>query len=240
MPSSIRSKFTFANLIALVALFAAIGGTAFAVTKAPKNSVTTKSIKNGAVKSKKLADGSVSGAKLSDGSVVSAKLADGAVVSAKLADGSVLSGKLAEQAVTGEKIADGAVSGEKLGADSVTTEKIAQGAVTNTDLAQNSVSVGKIEPAAITAQKFYRAQGFVENFPSVPANDCTATTDNASFADLQATDRIFVGTPSGLPAPLVVKGSTAGGNLTVTICNLSNVDIDPGSFSYPLLVLRAG
>ncbi len=38
------------NALALVAIFIALGGVAFAVTKAPKNSVVSKSIKDGQVK----------------------------------------------------------------------------------------------------------------------------------------------------------------------------------------------
>jgi hypothetical protein len=54
-------------LVALLALFVALGGSAYAVTKstAPANSVVTKSIKKGAVTQLKIADGAVTGAKVS-------------------------------------------------------------------------------------------------------------------------------------------------------------------------------
>jgi hypothetical protein len=51
MPGRLRPKLSFANVIAVIALFVALGGSAYAVSKAPKNSVTSKSIKKGAVKS---------------------------------------------------------------------------------------------------------------------------------------------------------------------------------------------
>lgn len=51
MPGRFRPRLSFANLVALIALFVALGGSAYAVSKAPKNSVTSKSIKKGAVKS---------------------------------------------------------------------------------------------------------------------------------------------------------------------------------------------
>jgi hypothetical protein len=51
------------NAIAYVALFFALTAGAYAATKAPKNSVVTKSIKNNAVKTSKLADGAVTEAK---------------------------------------------------------------------------------------------------------------------------------------------------------------------------------
>jgi hypothetical protein len=47
----IKCRFSYANVMATLAVFIALGGGAYAVTKAPKNSVTSKSIKKGAVRS---------------------------------------------------------------------------------------------------------------------------------------------------------------------------------------------
>ena len=44
----IRSKLTFSNVVALLALFVALGGSAYAFHLG-KNAVKTKNIKNGAV-----------------------------------------------------------------------------------------------------------------------------------------------------------------------------------------------
>jgi hypothetical protein len=46
----IRRHLTFANVVSVIALFAVLGGGAYAVTTAPKNSVVSRSIKNGQVK----------------------------------------------------------------------------------------------------------------------------------------------------------------------------------------------
>jgi hypothetical protein len=81
----LRSKLTFANVIALLALFVALSGSAYAIHLG-KNAVKTKNIKNGAVIESKLAGGSVSSAKLAGGSVSSAKLAPGALRAAGLGD----------------------------------------------------------------------------------------------------------------------------------------------------------
>lgn len=64
----IRSKLTFANVIALLALFVALGGSAYAIHLG-KNAVKTKNIKDGAVTESKLAGGAVSAAKLSRGAI---------------------------------------------------------------------------------------------------------------------------------------------------------------------------
>ncbi|WP_292675493.1 hypothetical protein [Nocardioides sp.] len=76
MKSSL-SAFVRHNAIALLALFIAIGGTSYAVTALPKNSVGTKQLKNNSVKSSKIADGQVSSADVKDSSLLAADFAPG-------------------------------------------------------------------------------------------------------------------------------------------------------------------
>jgi hypothetical protein len=54
-----------ATVIALLALFVALGGTTYAATSLPKNSVGTKQLKKNAVTSKKIKSGAVTAAKIS-------------------------------------------------------------------------------------------------------------------------------------------------------------------------------
>jgi hypothetical protein len=54
-----RPKLTFANLISCLALFVALGGTAFAATHLAKNSVGTKQLKANSVTNAKVKDGSL-------------------------------------------------------------------------------------------------------------------------------------------------------------------------------------
>jgi hypothetical protein len=71
----IRRKLTFSNAVALLALFVALGGSAYAFHLG-KNAVKTKNIKNGAVTEAKLAGGAVTASKLAPGAVGSANLGD--------------------------------------------------------------------------------------------------------------------------------------------------------------------
>jgi hypothetical protein len=58
--TKLRGKLTYANVVATLALFIAVGGAgAFAATQLPKNSVGTKQIKKNAVNSSKVANGSL-------------------------------------------------------------------------------------------------------------------------------------------------------------------------------------
>ncbi len=60
----IQGKLSFSNLVALLALFVALGGSAYAATQLPKNSVGSKQLKKNAVTTAKIAKGAVTGAKI--------------------------------------------------------------------------------------------------------------------------------------------------------------------------------
>ena len=83
-----------AMAVALLSLFVALGGSAWAVSKVGtkqirNNAVTTPKIKPGAVNASRLANGAVTGPKLADGAVTGPKLAAGSVGAANLVSGSV-------------------------------------------------------------------------------------------------------------------------------------------------------
>jgi hypothetical protein len=59
-----RPRLTYANVIATLALFLALGGGAYAATQLPKNSVGTKQLKKGAVTGKKVAANTLTGANI--------------------------------------------------------------------------------------------------------------------------------------------------------------------------------
>ncbi len=60
--------------VSVVALFVALGGTAYAGFTVPKNSVGTKQLKNNAVTTRKLANRAVTGAKIANNTITGAKL----------------------------------------------------------------------------------------------------------------------------------------------------------------------
>lgn len=82
-----RKHLTSAHLLAGLALFIAVGGSAIAAGL-KKNSVGTKALKENAVKTTKIAAGAVTADKLADGSVTTSKLGDNAVTGAKAEESS--------------------------------------------------------------------------------------------------------------------------------------------------------
>lgn len=83
-----RWRPTSAHVIALIALFVALCGSAYAF-ELGKNSVKSKNIAKGAVKTRNLAKGAVSAAKLKPGAVPSNVIADGSITGAKIAPGAI-------------------------------------------------------------------------------------------------------------------------------------------------------
>ncbi len=60
----LRRKLTYANVMATIAVFIALGGASYAAIKLPKNSVGTKQLKKEAVTAAKIKDGAVTPGKL--------------------------------------------------------------------------------------------------------------------------------------------------------------------------------
>lgn len=126
-------KLNYANVIATIALFVALGGAAVAAGL-PKNSVGVKQIKRGAVNA----------AKLKRNAVTAGKIAPRAVVAGKLGANAVLPGNLGNGIISTSKISDGAVIASKIKNGVVTTNKLNNGAVTTAKLGDGSVTAGKL------------------------------------------------------------------------------------------------
>jgi hypothetical protein len=67
--AGIRSRLTYANVISTLCLFLLLGGGAYAVSTAPRNSVVSKSIKNDQVKSPDVKDNGLTGADIQESSL---------------------------------------------------------------------------------------------------------------------------------------------------------------------------
>ncbi|HXQ88596.1 MAG TPA: hypothetical protein VN733_03060 [Solirubrobacterales bacterium] len=128
-----RPKLNYANVIATIALFVALGGAAVAAGL-PKNSVGPNQLKRGAVTTPKL----------KRGAITAGKLAPKAVVAGKLGANAVLPGNLGNGIITTAKLSDGSVIASKIKNGVVTTNKLNNGAVTTAKLGDGSVTLGKL------------------------------------------------------------------------------------------------
>ena len=82
-------RFLRGNTIALLALFIALGGTTYAATSLPKNSVGTKQLKKNAVTAPKVKAGAVTNAKIGKNAVTGVKVKDDSLTGADILESSV-------------------------------------------------------------------------------------------------------------------------------------------------------
>jgi hypothetical protein len=172
MLTRLSGKLSYANVIASLALFIALGGAAVAAGLA-KNSVGTKQLKPNAVTAAKIKNGAVNSHKLAHGAVVAGKLGANSVSSGVLQNGSVLAAKLAKNSVTNAAIANGVVGTNKLGNNVVTTAKLADGSVTAAKLGP------EVAPLLGTLKKGQTLRGIVyasATDPTASAGDTIAST----------------------------------------------------------------
>ena len=135
MPSALRRRPSAALVVALLALFVAVGGPAEAarligskdvenrslktedlsrkavktLQTTPRRSVGERQLRNGGVTTAKLRDGAITPVKLAPAAIGSDQLAPGAVGSRELRPGGVGSPQIADGVVTGAKVADGSL-----------------------------------------------------------------------------------------------------------------------------------
>jgi hypothetical protein len=166
----LRSQLTFANVTAVIALFVALGGGAYAATSLPKNSVGAKQIKANAVTSAKIKNGAVTAAKIAPGSISNVATADNAnhattadsatragnaetatrATSAETANRSATA-ETATRAVTAESATRATTSDTATHADSATNADHATsaGSATNADHATSADSATSAATAAV-------------------------------------------------------------------------------------------
>jgi hypothetical protein len=143
MIAAFRSKLTYSNVIATMALFIALGGVAVAAGL-PKNSVGANQLKRGAVTAAKIRKQAVNSAKLAPQSVINGKLAANSVGPGNIGNGAVTTAKLAANSVIASTIKNNVVTTNKLNNEAVTTPKLGNESVTSAKLGKGSVTAAKL------------------------------------------------------------------------------------------------
>jgi trimeric autotransporter adhesin len=209
-----------AFVVAVAALFVALGGAAYAVNLG-KNDVKSPNIARKAVKGSDIATNAVKRSKIKAGAVAAAKIAEGAVGQSELAEDAVSRKKIKAQAVTTPKIADAAVETAKLADGAVATGKLADGAVTAAKLAAGSVTgAAMLATTTITVDP-----------PG--ANDCAEGTDG-SVEGVTPDDHVIVTAEPGSSEDVVATGEAGDGEVSIHVCSIGS---DAGSTDFNVLVI---
>jgi hypothetical protein len=187
-------------VVALIALFIALGGPAQAKKVIlGKNTVTSRSVKNG----------SLAKADLSKTAIKSLeRTPTNSVRSAQIVDGQVLAPDVGAGAVTGAALAAGSVTATKLAPDSIGASSMANGSLQTLD-------IGSFTGGVLTD-----FEKFIPNLAD-PALDrrCQAASAPAAAIGGQpniADDVVVVSPPASWPETVVVTGKP-GGNNTIRV-----------------------
>jgi hypothetical protein len=118
-----QPRLSYANVMATIAVFLALGGAATAALTVPKKSVGAKQLQTDAVTNPKVADNAINSPELNNNAVTNSKVANNAISTGKLANGAVTAGKLAA-GVALRNVVVKEVVGANLGNNSFTGAKI--------------------------------------------------------------------------------------------------------------------
>ena len=228
-----RPQLNYANVIATIALFVALGGAAVAAGL-PKNSVGTTQLKPGAVTTSDLRRNAVTPGKIRRQAVTAGKLGPNAVLPGNLGKGIISTEKLSDQAVNAAKLKNGAVTTAKLNNAAVTTGKLADDAVTSGKLADGAVTPSKLSSGVIGQLLSTLKSG--ETLRGVFDVGSTATEPGDTSREAQSFQFPLVNPPT---VNVLKKGETnagcsglgggqtpqaAGGNLCIYITESKNLD----------------
>jgi hypothetical protein len=211
--SRLKTSLTFSNVVAVVALFFALGGSVYA---AAGNKINGTQIKPKSLPANRLKAKSVTAAQIKGGAIGSAQIKAGAITGNQIQAG----------AVTAEQIKAGAVGEKQIKAGSITGAQIKSGSLTGTQINQTTLTA--VSAANIHTVQYVSTQvGLVKESSAGTSGTAAcpagmkvigggATTSNANYSS------VFESGPSGDRNGWFAAGYTgiAGVNMTITaICS---------------------
>src|SRR3954447_8496799 len=214
-------------LVALLALFVALGGPAQA-----KHLINGKDIRRGTVAGKQIKDRTITTRDLEPATVRALQTtADGSITPSKLIPGAVGGPALADGTVAAADIADGAIGSGKLTDNAVTGAKIADGTLTSADIARFSGAFRILS----------------EDLGLIRAHECwsreprglapeVAGADISQDALLVVPRSTFNGQTFGFNYRTNASDSGAAGRFVLTLCNRTDADVAPPSIAFSYIV----
>jgi hypothetical protein len=204
--SKLKRHLSVANVLSCVALFVALGGSAFAAVKLNAGQVKTVNIARQAVTNPKIKQQAVTSGKIKNGTVNSLDLGAGQVTSEKIATGAVTGKKIAKKAVSPRTLAEEAVISGKIANESIVASKLSAAfyaqliknvTYVNSESASNNEIAKSAEAVCPTGKQAIGGGARVNgNLQDVAVTGSNPASVGATRTGWQAFARDVEGTPS--------------------------------------------
>ena len=244
-----------ASVIAVTALFVALGGPSEAAQL-----IGGEDIKKGAVGSKQVKDRSLAPRDLSrravraltatpNGSIVESKLADASVSTRALAPGSVLTGSVADNALTAADLAASSVGTDEVADNAVGQSEIRNNGVGASEIADQSIDGGEIIDGGLLARDVGRFSGtLIVDFSALAGGECQGAAVTGTPADLAdadiSNDLVVVAAGGDWPIRLIygVANASVPDQFLIYACNPTKAieAIDPPAVTFRYVILGFG
>ena len=232
-------------LVALLALFVALGGPAHAErlingAKIKRNSVGSKQIKDRSVRERDLARAAVRALRATpDRSITAPKLADNAVTSRALAPGSVLTDQVGDNSIGAADLGSNSVGTDEIADNAVGQSEIRGNGVAASEIADNSIDGGEIIDGGLSVRDVARQVGTLEwPVSALAAKACE--TKWVPIAGLPiAGDFVLISPISVWPRDLVytVNGTNSDTEFKVQACNQGNNPVPGATYTFNYAVV---
>ena len=220
MLSKLRERLNYANVVATIALFAALGGSSYAALR-----ISGREIVNNSVRSADLRNNDVRGRDIRNGTVTSRDVRDSSLLARDFAAGQLPAGPPGPPAQL-----EGVAAGGDL-AGTYPSPTIAASAVSSADVADGSLRRDDIALISVT---------LTEDSTSIGADQCRTLpiavpgalpSDHALVATETSDSNINLG-------PVAVSAFTVSDQAVIKICNNNPFAFDPGPATFRLLIIR--
>jgi hypothetical protein len=232
-------------LVALLALFVALGGPAHAErlingSKIKAGTVSSKQIKDRSVKERDLEPTTVRALRATpNGTISDAKLAPNAVTTRALAPGSVLTGTVGDNSLTAADLAANAVGTDEVADNAVGQSEIRSNGVAASEIADNSIDGGEIIDGGLSMRDVARQVGpLAWAVARLGPNQCEAKL--VAIGEFQmAGDFVLISPTSPWPPELTyaVVDTSSETEFKVAACNRTGEPFPGAAYTFNYAVI---
>lgn len=250
------SRISSAHVLAAIAIFIALGGSALAVSA---QSVKSKHVRDNTLRSRDVRNGALTGADLADASVTGRQIDEatlelnlpaspsgnpaggpptgpasgdlsGSYPAPEIAAAAVGSPELAPNGVTSQAVAPQTLSADDLASNSVTSSELAGSSVQSSELAGDSVFASEVADGTLNGDDVGRESGTIPFDPPFlfagGIFSCILMGLDAGVPDDLRNDAIVVSS-SITGVTLTPVEASGPGKLSVEVCNTTGFDSNP-------------